>query len=120
MDNLGNVAHLSHCGLEMEDVEKSRPCHMGQCNATYWDAMDWEFCNVPCGGGKSFREIICRSQFQIAKDSDCSQLPPPMMEKVCNTHVIIIFFIKHIWLYYRLFSYNGLTFNSNLCRYENS
>ncbi|XP_073391218.1 uncharacterized protein [Physcomitrium patens] len=86
MDNLGNVAHLSHCGLEMEDVEKSRPCHMGQCNATYWDAMDWEFCNVPCGGGKSFREIICRSQFQIAKDSDCSQLPPPMMEKVCNTH----------------------------------
>jgi len=89
LDNLGNIAHSTLCGLEYDLVIKTQMCNSQTCNATYWDIMNWEFCNVPCGMGVKSRYVICRSLLHIEMDSACYHLPLPTTQKICNTHVII-------------------------------
>jgi hypothetical protein len=98
LDNLGNIAHSDLCGPDYDLVAKIKPCISLICNAVYWDVNDWDFCNVPCGIGKSFREITCTSLLRIESDSACYNLPTPITEKICNTHVRSIVFIFQYWL----------------------
>jgi hypothetical protein len=86
LDNLGNIAHSKLCGPEYDLVVNTQMCVSQTCNATYWDVMNWEFCNVPCGMGVRSREVICRSSLGIEMDSKCYYLPLPTTQKFCNTH----------------------------------
>lgn len=87
LDNLGNIAHSGFCAPDYDFVVKTKSCISLICNAVYWVATDWDFCNVPCGIGKSSREITCESPLKIESDSACYHLPTLATEKICNTHV---------------------------------
>lgn len=99
LDNLGNIAHPGLCGSEFDLVVRNKMCISQTCNATYWDVTNWEFCNVPCGMGKSSRDTICRSLLQFETESSCYHLSPPITEKTCNTHVSITIAISLIQYY---------------------
>ncbi|KAL3685630.1 hypothetical protein R1sor_003652 [Riccia sorocarpa] len=84
MDSLGNTAHPDRCGGEAE-FDKLQSCNVQACNTTWWGTGSWNYCNVPCEGGKRFRDVFCVSDGLVVDNATCDPLLAPLNDLACNT-----------------------------------
>ncbi|BBN05436.1 hypothetical protein MPTK1_3g13090 [Marchantia polymorpha subsp. ruderalis] len=84
MDNMGNTAHPERCGGEI-DSDIIQTCNQQACNESRWEVAPWDFCNVPCAGGRKYRTTACYLNGAVVDDGMCDNLFAPLRELECNT-----------------------------------
>ncbi|KAL2635003.1 hypothetical protein R1flu_006482 [Riccia fluitans] len=84
MDATGNTAHPDRCGGEAE-FDELQSCNVQPCNISWWETGSWNYCNVPCAGGKRFRDVFCVSNGSVVDNATCDSLLAPSTGLECNT-----------------------------------